>query len=359
MKKQIDRKILFGMLLFTILFVSLIFTRKTQPHVNYDEMFDIAEQVQHSFDLVKEAKVSKGISLNDQSGMIGSEYTGITTTLGSHEAKMTTVNPNFSSVIYTYVKALQLKVGDQVAVNLSSSFPSLNIQTIIVLENMGLEPVIISSIGASTYGATDPEFTYLDMENMLFDRGVIHHKSVMVTPGGDSDLGGNMDRVLLENIFNRLRSVGYRIYIEKAYEANLETRLAMYKNCKVLINVGGNYMSFTGNDIGYERQYGIIKASTSYNYDDRGLIGSFLSRGQDVIHLLNIKGIAVDNNLPIDPKGKMHIASNGSFYVEKYSRVLLVFTFVFGLGLLVGYKYDKENRIKDHIKHMVKQEFMD
>jgi len=342
-----------------ISFSGLLYSKDLKKHDDYEQMIELAQNVDQAFEIIKEEKVSRGITLNDETGMLGAEYTGITTTLGSLEAKATTLNPNFSSVIYNYIDELNLNSGDQVAVNLSSSFPSLNVQVIMTLEQMGYEPVIISSIGASTFGATDPEFTYLDMENVLYQNDIIHHKSQLVSPGGDDDLGLNMNPLLLQSIFERLERYGYRTYIEAEYEKNLNERLLIYKECKALINVGGNYMSFTGNDIGYESTYGIIRSTSSYNYDERGLIGAFLTQEKDVIHLLNIKGIALDNNLPIDPKGKIEIGSNGYFYETKYNIIWFSLTLLLCIVLILMVVYEKKKKIKEYIKTVVKQELMD
>jgi len=340
-------------------FLSLLYSKDLEMHDDYEQMIELSGRVNQAFEMIKEEKVSRGIVLNDETGMLGAEYTGITTTLGSLEAKATTLNPNFSSVIYNYLDELNLNRGDDIAVNLSSSFPSLNIQVIMTLEKMGYEPVIISSVGASTYGATDPEFTYIDMEYMLYQNEIIHHKSLLVSPGGDDDLGLNMDPLALESIFERLEGYGYRTYTEPEYEKNLNERLMIYKDCKALINVGGNYMSFTGNDIGYESSYGVIRATSSYNYDEKGLIGAFLNNDKDVIHLLNIKGIALDNNLPIDPKGKIEIGSNGQFYEAKYSLIWLSVTLLLCIILILRVVYEKKKKIRKYIKTVVKQELMD
>lgn len=346
-------------LFFIISFFNLLYSKDLEKHDNYEEMIELAQNINQAFEIIKDEKVSRGVLLNDETGMLGGEFTGITTTLGSLEAKRTTLNPNFSSVIYNYIKELNLSSGDNIAVNLSSSFPSLNIQVIMTLEQMGYEPVIISSIGASTFGATDPEFTYIDMEYELYQNDIIHHKSQLVSPGGDDDLGLNMDSLLLKSIFERLKRYGYRIYIEPKYENNLNERLLIYKNCKALINVGGNYISFTGNDIGYESSYGIIRSRYSYNYDERGLTGAFLTQKKDVIHLLNIKGIALENNLPIGPKGEIEIGSNGCFYEVKYNKIWFSLTLLLWILLVMREVYEKKRNVKKNIKAIVKQEFMD
>ena len=83
-------------------------------------------------------------------GIIGVEFNEITTTLGALESKRTSANPNFAAVLVDLLLEADLEEGDKVAMNLSSSFPALNIASIVACETLDLEPVIISSIGSSS-----------------------------------------------------------------------------------------------------------------------------------------------------------------------------------------------------------------
>lgn len=67
--------------------------------------------------------------------------------------------------------------GDTVAVNLSSSFPCLNLAVLCALDAMELKGIVINSVGASTYGANLPDFTYLDMEHFLVERQYLSNHS--------------------------------------------------------------------------------------------------------------------------------------------------------------------------------------
>jgi poly-gamma-glutamate system protein len=348
------KKLLFAIAF--IAFILLIFSKSMIIDDDYHQMYDIAKSVEVAFEQIGDEKERLGI-LNGRLSILGPEYTGITTTLGSLESKTTAANPNFSSVIYKYIKSMDLEIGDSVAINVSGSFPSLNIQVIMVVEAMGYEPVIMSSIGASTHGATDPEFTFLDMENYLFKKGIIAHQSILFSPGGDGDMGRNMDQVVLAEIVERLKGLGYNYVAEENYFENVKNRVSLYGDVAAFINVGGNFVSLTGNDIGNFDGYGLLNGG--YNIVDKGLIGYYLTREIPVLHLLNIKDIAIENSLPIDPGYPVVIGESGSFYREKFNFIWFVIMMSALSILLVVKVYDEKKRKQEYIRNIVKQKFVD
>lgn len=343
----------------TIILLSIMFINvKEEKNPDYTEMYMLAEKSEEAFDAIRGLKDKLGIDYsNHASGMLGPELTGITTTLGSKESKSTIVNPNFAAVVYKYVSMLKLEEGDKIALNLSSSFPALNIETIIVLESLGYEPVIISSLGSSTYGATDINLTYLDMEDYLYNIGIIKHKSMIYTLGGDYDIGSNMNREDIKKINDRLSKKNYTLYSQEDYDTNLEYRMNLYKECKALVNVGGNRMSQTDADIGYFDKYGYLSSSKVYNYDNQGLIGRFLSEKKDVIHLLNVKNIAIDNNMPIDPEYGLELGVGGIYYKKMYRKEMAILILIVFLLSLMRFGYEKNKSINKNIDEIIWEKY--
>lgn len=349
-----------GALLILLLLALLLLNREDVRHPGYQDMTAAAEKSWRAFQIIKTEKEALGLdTAAHASGMIGAEYTGITTTLGPLESKRTSAHPAFSGVIYLLIEELGLKPGAKIAFNLSGSFPALNIQAIITAELMGYEPVILSSLGASTYGANQPEMTYPHMEAILFERGLIRHRSGFVSPGGHRDIGTGMAPGLLDPILNSLEDRGYHIFREKDYKQNLETRLKYYRGCRALINVGGNYVSQTGADIGYRMDYGFIPAGRQYNYESAGLIGAFLASGRDVINFLNIKSLALRYNLPIDADGPYRIGSGGVYYAhQRYSTPLCVIIGLVFIATTAGYCYVRKKSIDNDLDQIIQQELM-
>lgn len=356
MKKY--RIIYIGSLITLMLLVLMFMSEREEKSDKYAQMYLVSEKSKEAFDSIKNLKEDLDLDYsNHASGMLGAELTGITTTLGSKESKGTVANPNFAAVVYSYLDMLALKKGDKIALNLSSSFPALNIETIIVVEAMGYEPIIISSLGSSTYGATDTELTYLDMEYHLYESGIIKHKSILYTLGGDYDTGSNMNPEDIKTINERLMEKGYNLYIEADYEKNLEHRMTIYNESKALINVGGNRMSQTDADIGYFDKYGYLSSSKVYNYDNAGLIGRFLSNKKDVVHLLNVKNIAIDYNMPIDPDFDIEIARGGVYYKKKYKKEILFLIIMTFFITVMGFRYEKNKSIDKNIDEIIQQKY--
>ncbi len=105
-------------------------------------------------------------------GIIGDEFTPLTTSLGDVEAKRTSTNPAFAALLVKFFHDAGLKRGDVVAVGASGSFPALLLATLSTSRVLGLEPIVIYSIGASMYATpTSLEFTFVDMLSGLRAEG--------------------------------------------------------------------------------------------------------------------------------------------------------------------------------------------
>lgn len=344
-------KLKLGGIVIFLLLILLIVTSHESKARDYNDMVVVSEKSKEAFEVIRKHKRSEEIVFTHESGMVGQDFTWITTTLGSRESKTTAANPNFAAVIYGYIKQLELKPGDRVAVNLSGSFPSLDIMTIIVLEHMELIPIIQSSIGASTYGANDPELTYIDMENLLVKAGVIHSRSILFSNGGHNDTGNDMDIGLLSDIVLRLELLGYTHYYEDNLEANIDYRMKVYKNTKALINVGGNMVSQTKSDLGYFEKHGYLSSRLT-NTSTNGLIGRFLTSNRDVIHLLDIKTIALEEGLPIDPYNPQ-VGEGQVYYNRYYNFYIVCLIWLVAWICILGEYYDRRNKEKNAVARYV------
>jgi poly-gamma-glutamate system protein len=143
-------------------------TKQLKPQPHLEEKIEASMQAVRCFGAIRQARygtesIQDRENDPDATGLIGQEHTLTTTDRGVLEAKLTSVNPNFAAVFVEYFHRLKLRPGDAVAMSLTGSFPALNIAALTAAETMGLRPLVISSVGASMWGANDPEFTGLDM----------------------------------------------------------------------------------------------------------------------------------------------------------------------------------------------------
>lgn len=319
----------------------------------YDEKLAASKLMQEAENAVKKEKEKKGLFTDkkydiNETGIIGQEWSFITTTLGSIEAKRTATNPNFAAIAVDMMKELGLKAGDSIAVNFSGSFPALNIAVLSAIQTLNLEPVIISSAGASAWGANDPDFTYIDMEDMLYEEGILRYKSEAVSVGGSDDIGKGMGEEEVKAMLGRFEKQGRRIIYQPDMRLNMAERLAIYNSStpvRCFINVGGNLAASGGDEDFTRLNTGIIKEGAFSGRDsDKGLIHVFLEKDVPVINLLNIKKLAVQYGLPVDPYPLPEIGEGEVYYDYSYS--LLGSTAVLAAAMALTAVYSIKARSK-------------
>jgi len=155
--------------------------------------------MQQAENIIKEYRQQQGIFVDEENdpnktALIGEKETLITTDRGNLTAKLTSLNPNLAAVIVDMFKQAKVKKGDKIAMSCTGSFPAMNIAVMSAAKVLGLKLVIISSVGASMFGANDPQFTWLDMEKLLYDKGIFPYRSVAASLGGGRDLGRGLNK---------------------------------------------------------------------------------------------------------------------------------------------------------------------
>jgi len=254
---------------------------------------------------LKQKAVAKTLAAQKAIGerLTGEEYTPITTTLGAKEAKLLAQNPNFAAVAVDLLSKAGVAAGDKVAINLSSSFPALNIAVIAATDALGAQPVIISSVGASTWGANRPDYTWLDMENTLVQAGIWSFKSQAAGMGGGSDQGQD----LMEEGKALIRKAIERSQVPFLHSTSLEDaiakRLAVYRKAnggnlpKALVNVGGSHVIFGTPGHGAFLRQGLTQGYRPSLGQNNGLAAAFLQQNRPVIHFINISRLAAKYDL--------------------------------------------------------------
>ena len=304
-------------------------TKSTVPAADYGQKLRAAEMTQACLEEIRQLKEERGVpisSVNDinDTGVVGQDYSFITTTLGNLEAKRTSTNPNMAAMVVDMFHELGLQPGDKVAVNCSGSFPALNIAVMCAVEVMELDPMLMTSFGSSTHGANDPELTYLDMEYDLLQKGLLKHKSDYFSIGGREDVGAEMPEAVVNEIVDRLTGYGYTFFYHDGLLDNIRERYEMYRafgDVKCFINVGGNDVSFGNSKVIVYSDGGIL-SHLPENDHSTGLVQLFLAEGTPVIHLLNIKSLATAYGLPIDPVPLPEPGEGGVYYTDTYRKEL-------------------------------------
>lgn len=346
-KKQLLRTIALILLLVAYLFLEL--TKTSVPAPDYARKLAASQRAEACFQSIAQLKEEMGLETDpvadiNKTGMIGLEYSFITTTIGNLEAKRTSTNPNMAAIVVDMFTELGLQPGDRIAINCSGSFPALNIAVLCAAEAMELNPYLISSFGASTHGANDPSLTWLDMEHHLYEQGLLSHRSDRFSIGGMEDIGKEMDPNLRETITTRIQGYGYELFYDEDLIHNVRTRYEIYRaqgDVKCFINVGGNDASFGDSNIMVHADGGILTALPEKD-NSTGLVQLFLADGIPVIHLLNIKTLASEYGLPIDPV-PLPTPGEGDVYFESGYRTWIAWSALAGAAFLLWLSRDKRS----------------
>jgi poly-gamma-glutamate system protein len=188
-----------------------------------------------------------------------------------------------------------------VAAAFSGSFPGLNLAVACASQALGARLLAVSSVTASTWGATDPGFTWPEMEARLVEAGVISAVSVAISVGGDADLGLDLEpdgRALAASIADdtavRLHAVRLRA---GSIDEAVRQRVALFDRragslpIVAFVNVGGTAASLG-------REEGVLRLQSGWLIGPlpadagNGLLAHVARRGTPVLHLLNIRQLA-------------------------------------------------------------------
>ncbi|HWR12264.1 MAG TPA: poly-gamma-glutamate system protein [Rectinemataceae bacterium] len=331
-------------------FVLLQATKTAVPYPFHEIQLGAARRMAEAESLLKKKLVSENIPIETEldpnsTGLIGPEWTALTTTLGDLEAKRSTLNPNFAAAMVSYFHEAGLEEGDLIAVGASGSFPGLTIATLCAAREMGLKALTIASFGSSMYGATRPEFTTPAMIRVLADASIIPYSLIAVSPGADRDHGENP---LFEDSREIIASLAAETGVEfidftpPDLEASIARRLRLFEQASAgekiacFVNVGGASPNNGTSSYTLDFPQGLVTSPPRIPMSaDRGLIYEFASRGIPVINLLNVRFLAAGSGLPYDPI-PLPSPGEGDVYKEiRYNKLLIAATLAVSIGLLI------------------------
>ena len=175
-------------------FLISINSTKIEVSKSYTTKVKAANYMKQSMELLKSTRMVSGIFVDDENdpnetGLVGSPFSLITTDEGDLDAKLTTLDPNFAAGMVELMDQLGLQKNDTVAVLVTGSMPGANMAVLSALKAIEAYPVTITSVGASQWGANQVDFTWLDMEKILYANQLISSRSISASIGGRNDMG--------------------------------------------------------------------------------------------------------------------------------------------------------------------------
>ena len=327
--------------------------RSLQPtHAEaFHKKIEAVKLMQRAEKVIGETRRARGLTVDPRNdpegyGIIGPQFTLITTDRGSASAKSLAAHPNFAAAVTQMLLQAGVHEGDLVAVGMTGSLPGFNLAVLSACRATGADPIIITSAGASMFGANDPEMTWLDMESLASSKGLWNFHSVAASLGGGGDVGRGLSpagRELLRSAIDRNGA----IYLEPAsvFEG-VKQRVAIYdsvanarhKFIRCYINVGGGVASLGGAQNGRLIPPGLSRRLTTRNYPNRGVINVLGERQLPVIHLLQVEKLArefdvVDSGMsPVKPgSGLLFIRYRYNLWIVVSSAIFLLLANLFVL----------------------------
>lgn len=286
------------------------------------EQRQAAQVMARSLAAIRDQRERMGLAIDtqvdpDRTGIIGDEFTPLTTSLGEADAKRTTANPAFASQLTLYFQSAGLGRGDVVAVGASGSFPGLILATLSAARALELQPVVIYSVGSSMYGANLSGFTFVEMLARLRDDGILPYRIAAVSPGGDQDGGsGVLFAERGTTLVSETRRTGLPMVGGATLADRIQWRLRAFDDAargrpiRAFVNIGGASASFGDTPASLELANGLVRSWPPMPAGPtRGLVFEFAARGVPVVHLLHVRGLAKDGGLPYDPVPRPEVGS--------------------------------------------------
>ncbi len=281
-------------------------------HPDYDQMLAAAHAVQDASGILYAEKEARGLlpppgADPNHTGMIGFQYTTMTTTPGELPAKRATTNPDFAAALVRLIAGLELAPATPAVVVLSGSYVGGDVAMIAALEQLKLRPFIIVSIGTSQWGATNPEFNILDMLALLRQRGVIQSHTKVAVLGGLNGAGSGMDEASRAALHVSAARDNIPVVDTQPLGAMIDDLVARARSALggekpgVVINVGGAIIGPGTCDESFEFPPGLTTTPVPCTRGTPGVLMRLSSDGTPVIHILNMKLLTEKFGLPYDP----------------------------------------------------------
>jgi poly-gamma-glutamate system protein len=284
--------------------------REQQPY--FDEKMRAATIAEEALRAIKAERIRRGIPIDPdtdpaESGVMGELLSPVTTNVGYPGSKRTSINPNFAAVVVHLLREAGVADGDTVAIGLSGSFPAINAAVYAAVEALHLRPLVISSAGASQWGANHPDYMWPDMEKALQDRGVFGFRSLAMSLGGVDDRALGLSKSGRQSVRAAITRSEIPLLEAKNYADGLDQRMALFREqagdaeIRAYVNVGGGTTS-VGTRVGKQ----LFKAGLNTELPRGPVIDSVMARfatdGVPVIHLIRIDHLAQRFGLPVQPE---------------------------------------------------------
>ena len=356
MKKDIKNKRLIYLVFFISLLFLLFYTYMIKSNENAsfspEEMIQLKQSkdfMNSALEILQQEKQAKGIKINYENdpngtGLIGSDYSMITTTVGHLDAKRTSINPDMAALICSIFIKQGLKSGDSVAIGSSASFPGLLLAALSACKILNLQPITMVSLGASQYGANEIDFTIIDILKTLEGSFGEFFRPVAISYGGNNDTAEDLSDEARSFMAKEIQKSRYPLIFQNDLEKNVNERMAIYlekakSEIKMFVNIGGAI-----SNIGNSPEILNLKPGVNEHIENipekksRGVLFEFALLKKPILHLLYIKGLSLKYNVIWDPipfQDDSFLSINQIDAHEKSEYSIFFFIFIGVISILI------------------------
>ena len=305
-----DRSLIILLILAIVLFY---IAQSSYLHIksdNYELKIAAANLMKASIDSLTAEINRRGIEIDPiddplKTGLIGNRLSSITTDRGLLSEKQAAINPNISAIFVEELSKLKLMPGDCIAVGITGSNPAVNIALYSAIQVMELNPKIVVSLSSASYGANRPELTWLDMENILKEKGLINFKSAYASFGGKEDLGIGLSDNGIKALRDAMQRNNVPLLIGNNLDDNISLRMAAYdemlpegQRYKAFINIGTGIANVGSEPNANLIPEGINRNLAEHSYEKEGVMIKMAKNNIPVLHFRRILRWAKRYGLP-------------------------------------------------------------
>lgn len=278
--------------------------------------------------------------------LLGEKDSPITTDEGRIDDKITVLNPNYAAAMVELLVSAGVKSGDTIAVLLTGSMPGANLAVYSASQALNIHPVIVTSIGSSWWGANSVDFTWLDMEKVLQDKGIYPFRSIAASIGGNDDNGGlRLSEVGRSMIIDAADRNGVTLIKQGSLTENIAARVELFKRILPLnryaavVNIGGGIAAMGHKENCTLIATGLNETLPVRNYPGRGVIHSFAEEHVPVVHIYDVVEIAKNYSLPVAQLPLPKVGIGKIYETERYNLTVVAIAITLMLLILIVVKY--------------------
>ncbi len=265
---------------------------------NYDEKLAAVNLMQSYLDSLQAGIRERDIEIdpiNDpfQSGLIGMRLSSITTDRGLLSEKQAAINPNIAAI---FVEELsRAKAGDKIAIGITGSNPAVNLALYAALATLNLDPQIIVSLSSASYGANREELTWLDMEAILKEKGLLNFGTKYASIGGSEDRGIGLSDFGVQALREAMSRNDVPLLLGASLEENVDLRMAAYNELlgagnryRMFVNIGGGLANVGSEPNARLIPEGLNTKLAERNFEKEGVMMKMAKMNVPVLHVRRI-----------------------------------------------------------------------